>query len=104
MEREELNSNEIFEPKIVRQKLEVHSNNISVVPIIFDCKTREIIWVDFNLTTNRRYVRIENSQRPMNSILYYYLNPLKDNMYNLLKLHIQARNGRLVESEKELKR
>jgi len=37
MEREDLNSNELFEPKTVRQKLDITSNCTSIIPVLFDC-------------------------------------------------------------------
>ncbi|OUM64728.1 hypothetical protein PIROE2DRAFT_53907 [Piromyces sp. E2] len=102
MERESLKSNELFEPKTVRQKLDLNVAKTSTTPVIFDCKTREIVWIDATLTEKKCSVCIENSETPMNAILYYYLNPLKCNMFELLNLHIQARDGKLVGSEEEL--
>jgi len=102
MERESLKSNELFEPKTVRQKLDLNTAKTSTTPVVFDCKTREIVWIDSTLTEKGSNVCIENSTTPLNAILYYYINPLKCNMYELLDLHIQARDGKLVESEDEL--
>ncbi|ORX45802.1 hypothetical protein BCR36DRAFT_332808 [Piromyces finnis] len=102
MERSDLNSNEFFEPKTVKQKLDLNSNSTSTIPVIFDCKTNEFIWVDTPLTKDGSCVRIENTKRLMNGIFYYYINPLKDSLYNLIKLHVQSRNGNLVKSVNEL--
>ncbi|OUM63170.1 hypothetical protein PIROE2DRAFT_61436 [Piromyces sp. E2] len=102
MEREDLNSNDLFDPKTVKQKLDLNIDCTSTVPVVFDCKTNEFVWIDTSLTENLYFVNIENSKTPMNGILYYYLNPLKDNLYNLFKLHVQSRGGRLVESVNEL--
>jgi len=102
MERESLKSNELFEPKTVRQKLDLNCNNTSTTPIIFDCETREIIWVDVTMTENDTHVAVENYTSSLQAILYYYLNPLKDNLYNLFDMHVKSRNGNLVESEEEL--
>jgi len=102
MERDDLNSNELFEPKTVKQRLDLNSDSTSTVPVVFDCKTNEFVWLDTSLTENQSCVNIEGSKSPMNGILYYYLNPLKDNLYNLIKLHVQSREGHLVESVNEL--
>jgi len=102
MERESLQSNELFEPKTVRQRLDLNVDNTSTTPVVFDCETREIVWIDTTLTQNKASVCIENSQKPMNALLYYYINPLKASMYDLLTLHIKARDGKLVNSEEEL--
>ncbi|OUM68312.1 hypothetical protein PIROE2DRAFT_4064 [Piromyces sp. E2] len=102
MEREDLESNELFEPKTVRQCLDIKSDCIFTVPVVFDCQTREFIWVDTALTQKKCCINIENSRNPMNGILYYYLDPLKVNLYDLVNLHIQARNGQRVEFMEEL--
>jgi len=102
MERELLHSNELFEPKTVRQNIEVKSDSTSTIPVVFDCKHREVIWVDASLTKQGRGECIENTNRKLNGILYYYVNPLKDSIYNLLNLHVHARDGNLVKNEKEL--
>lgn len=102
MEREDLKSNELFEPKTVRQRLDLNVDSTSTTPVVFDCKTKEIVWIDTTLTSKNAAVNIENSKKPMNALLYYYMNPLKDNMYDLLSLHIRARGGTLVDSEDEL--
>jgi len=102
MERQSLSSDELFNPHTVKQKLDLNCENTSTIPVIFDCKTREIIWVDMVMTENKSFTRIEDSSKDIKAIMYYYLNPLKENMYNLINLHVKARNGKLVESEKEL--
>eukprot|EP00833_Pecoramyces_ruminatium_P008221 jgi/Orpsp1_1/1182253/evm.model.c7180000080511.1 len=102
MEREDLKSNELFEPKTVRQRLDLNVDKTSTTPVVFDCLTREIIWLDATLNEKGSCICIENSKKPMNAILYYYLCPLKDDMYDLINLHIQARGGKLVNSEDEL--
>jgi len=102
MERELLLSNELFEPKTVRQSIDIKSDNTSTIPVVFDCQKRQVIWVDTILTKEDYNVNIENTSEQLDGILYYYINPLKDNMYNLLNLHVRARNGNLVKSENEL--
>jgi len=102
MERKDLKSNELFEPKTVRQRLDLNVDCTSTTPIVFDCKTNEIVWIDTILTSKNTGVNIENSKTSMNALLYYYMNPLKDNIYDLINLHIKAREGVLVDSEDKL--
>jgi len=102
MERQSLTSDELFNPHTIKQKLDLNCENTSTIPVVFDCKTREIIWVDMTMIGNKSCTNIENSSKELSTILYYYLYPLKENMYNLINLHVKARNGKLVESEKEL--
>jgi len=98
MERDDFITNELFEPKTVKQRLDLNSDSTSTVPVVFDCKTNEFIWIDTTLTNNERFVNIEHSETQMKSILFYYLNPLRDNLYNLINLHVQSREGHLVDS------
>jgi outer membrane murein-binding lipoprotein Lpp len=102
MERESLSSNELFEPKTVRQKLDINVDKTSTTPVVFDCLTREVVWLDATLIQKGSCICIENSKKSMNAILYYYLCPLKDDIYDLINLHVQARGGNLVKSENEL--
>jgi len=102
MERELLLSNELFEPKTVQQSIDINSDSTTTVPVVFDCKKREIIWVDTILSKNNTSVDIEDFSKRLSGILYYYINPLKDNMYTLLNLHALARGGNLVKNKEEL--
>ena len=52
MTRANPNSNEVFEPKTVEQKIDVRSETKNVIPVIFDLVERKAIWAD--LTTRGR--------------------------------------------------
>lgn len=51
MTRDKVNSNEIYEPKTVEQKVDLRSQTKAVIPVIFDLITREAIWADVNSTS-----------------------------------------------------
>ena len=59
MEREDGEFGEIFEPKTVKQKMDLASQSTVCIPVIFDCQTREVIWWDMNLTINGFTLTVE---------------------------------------------
>lgn len=54
MTRNKVNSNEIYEPKTVEQKIDVRSATKNVIPVIFDLKERKAIWADIS-TNGKRF-------------------------------------------------
>lgn len=50
MTRDYPNSNEIYDPKTVEYKIDLRSKSKNAMPVMFDLKTREAIWMD--MTTN----------------------------------------------------
>ncbi|OUM66620.1 hypothetical protein PIROE2DRAFT_59273 [Piromyces sp. E2] len=124
-----LNSNEEFNPDSIRQYFNIQYRNSSC-PVILDCKTREFIWVDHELPYNyqcgyRDYQLYLNKDiswysdrypqeqerikkfymhnlHTKRSLLYYYLFPLKISIGDLIKLHVEARKGKLIEKEEDL--
>lgn len=46
MMRDAINSNEIFEPKTVEQRVSLTGDSRNAIPVIFDLKERKAIWVD----------------------------------------------------------
>ncbi|OUM56967.1 hypothetical protein PIROE2DRAFT_18199 [Piromyces sp. E2] len=129
MEIRSLNSDTHFEPSSIRQTLSLN-RGYNVCPVILDCFTREFIWIDYNLpynyyryyeyyfenvgvdqvngnanttentiTYNKYYIQNVNIKQ---SMLYYYLNPLRISISDLIHLHIKARGGTLLEKEEDL--
>ena len=52
MTRAKPNDNEIYEPKTVKQKVDLQSNSRNSIPVVFDLIERKAIWCD--LSTKRR--------------------------------------------------
>lgn len=103
MERQELRSNEFFEPSTVRQKNEVKYEGKAACPAILDCKTHELIWIDTVLAKTGSDLCIEQLQMNIKAILTYYVNPMRLPMADLINLHVQARDGEKVEKVEDLK-
>ncbi len=52
MTRNSVNSNEIFEPKTVQQKVDLRSQTKNVIPVMFDLVDRKAIWTDVAIKKN----------------------------------------------------
>lgn len=101
MEREDVDSGEIFEPKTVEVNMDVTSNSTIDIPVIFDCKTREFIWCDLNLgITKYLSNNVENNLSGINAACYAMSNINKPNLYKLIFLNALAR-GKIVTDRNE---
>ncbi|WP_368273414.1 TerD family protein [Enterocloster bolteae] len=105
MNREDVNTGEIYEPKTVEQKMDLTSQSTVCIPVIFDCLKREIIWCDMNLSINGydSYCggnNVESNLHGVAATCYSIVNMSKPNLYDLIDLHIRAR-GLRVENKEE---
>lgn len=96
MNREDVKTGEIYEPKTVEQKMDISSESTVCIPVIFDCINREVIWCDMSLSingTHRMYGgnNIESNLVGVAATCYSIVNMKKTNLYDLIDLHIRAR-------------
>lgn len=94
MNREDVNSGEIYEPSTVEQKINLSIDGTVAIPVIFDCEAREMIWCDLGKSiSNCTYGgnNLESNLRNTALDLYSIINMHRTNMYELAKLHVQAR-------------
>lgn len=94
MERRDVNSGEIYEPALVKQKIDLTAQSCICVPVIFDCLTRQIIWCDVNLGTVHSHYggnNVESNLAGVELASYAMVNMHKTNLYQLIYLHICAR-------------
>lgn len=106
MERQDCNSGEIFEPKTMKQKIDLVANTVTAVPVIFDCFTKEFIWCDMsiNLDSCRGHwgnsgANLEHNLSTVEAICYSVTCMNKPNMYDLIDLHIKAHGVRTESKE-----
>ncbi|MCW3098403.1 MAG: cytoplasmic protein [Chthonomonadaceae bacterium] len=101
MARQHPNSGEIYEPKTVRDHLDLTADTRIAIPLIIDIETREVIWCDMAL---RRHPRWNNNVDANLSGIALTLQALthlnKPNLYDLFLLHAAAR-GELVWSPED---
>lgn len=97
MEREDVNSGEIFEPSTVEMKMDLTAESTIAVPVIFDCVERRFIWCDMNLGIGGRLYRhnignnIENNLTGIAATCYGMTHLRKPNLFDLVVLNILAR-------------
>lgn len=104
MNREDVNSGEIYEPKTVEQKMDLTSQSTVCIPVIFDCVEREVIWCDMNLTLEGCHYHyggnnLESNLSGVAATCYSMVNMKKPNLYDLIDLHIRARGLRVDNKE-----
>lgn len=105
MERENVKSGEIYEPKTVKQRMDLTSQSKVCIPVIFDCVTREVIWCDMNVSlegcrNNYGGNNLESNLSGVTLTCYSMVNLIKPNLYDLIDLHIKAR-GLKVDNKDE---
>ena len=105
MGREDVKSGEIYEPKTVEQKMDLTSQSMLCIPVIFDCVEREFIWCDMNVSLDGCYYHrggnnVESNLMGVAATCYSVVNMKKPNLYDLIDLHIRAR-GLRVENKEE---
>jgi len=104
MNREDVKSGEIYEPKTVEQKMDITSQSTVCIPAIFDCVNREVIWCDMNLSLNGCHSNyggnnVESNLSGVAATCYSMVNMIKPNLYDLVDLHIRARGLRVDNKE-----
>lgn len=103
MEREDVNSGEIFEPKTVEMKIDLTADSTVAIPVIFDCVERKFIWCDMNLqnASSRFYGNnLESNLQGVTATCYGLTHLNKANIYDLVMMNAIAR-GSIVTDRNE---
>lgn len=103
MEREDVQSGEIFEPTTVNMVMDVNADGKTAIPVIFDCVERKFIWCDMNLGIERNYhggINLESNISGVTATCYAMTHLNKPNIYDLAMLNAMAR-GTVVDSRNE---
>lgn len=101
MKRANANSGEIYEPSTVEQKLDLASASIKVIPVIFDCKEREIIWCDTSISGDLCTMpnNVENNLQGIQLVCYSMVNMIKPSLYDLIDFNIRGRGIKVDKKE-----
>lgn len=97
MEREDMQTGEVFEPSTITNKIDLSNGSVASVPMIIDLKTREIIWADMSLRVE--HDNLNNVLSTKNSLTYIIKSLIdveKTNLYELFLLHSIARGTAIV--------
>jgi hypothetical protein len=100
MTRSHPGSNEIYDPKTVQHRIDVQADSRTAVPVMFDLKERQAIWLDLvqrggNL---RRPNNVANSKAGLVDFIDGALNmDNKPTLFELFEMHARAR-GTIVDN------
>lgn len=103
MEREDVDSGEIFEPTTVNMIMDVNADGKTAIPVIFDCVERKFIWCDMNLgidNCHRGGINLESNISSVTATCYAMTHLNKPNIYDLAMLNTLAR-GTVVKDRNE---
>ena len=103
MEREDVNSGEIFEANTVEQRINLTAETTVAIPVLFDCVTREYIWMDVagNINNmNRSCANLEKNLYGVSAMCYGIVKCHKPQMYDLAVMNALGR-GTIVENRNE---
>lgn len=104
MERENVNSGEIFEPSTVDMAIKPTSQSSMIIPVLFDTETKEFIWMDVTCSGNLQgsfYVpnNVENNMKGICATCYALANIRKPNLFDVISLNVKARGVRVYSRE-----
>lgn len=86
MTRDKVQSNEIFDPKTVSQRVDLQCTSTKAIPVIFDLQERQAIWLD--LSTGRGYGNlVAPNNAHVNRVTLYDIVQAALNMGNKPTLH-----------------
>ena len=93
MERQGMNSGEIFEPSTVDMSIDINTDSTILIPVIFDCVTKEFIWCDMIAEMPRWCAanNLENNLSGVTAACYAITHFNKPNIYDLIRFNVSAR-------------
>ncbi len=101
MTREKPESNEIYDPKTVEQKIDLRANSRNAMPVVFDLETRKAVWVDLTANMEQRYGgnNVESNRASIEETVEAIVDSYnKVSLYELFDLHGRAR-GEIVNAK-----
>ena len=94
MARQKPGSGEIYEPRLVEDRLDITSDSRIAIPAVFDLRERQLIWADLALTRWPLWITtVAANLWGIQLMLKSMVMLKKPNVYDLLKLHIEARGS-----------
>lgn len=99
MQRTDLDSGEIYDPRTVTNKVDLTSNTQGATPFIFDLETGEAIWVDLSMKVQPAFSNAWNSREVVKTVAQAMVELTPPNLYDLFTAHATAR-GTLVPRDK----
>lgn len=96
MTRSDMNSGEIFEPSMVKQRMDLASATTTCIPVIFDLRERVLIWCDMALTADHVRagyggINVESNLPSVVVTCKAMVDVKKPNLYDLFTFNAKAR-------------
>lgn len=93
MERSDLGSGEIYDPRTVTHKVDLTADTRGATPFIFDLETGEAIWVDLSMQISEMAGTVNSTKGQITSLVEAMTTLTPPNMYDLFTAHAVARGG-----------
>lgn len=102
MTRSKPDSNEVYEPAMVEQRLDLTAACRNMMPVVFDLEKHEVIWVDLPVSRDGYAINnVENNQANIQQKMQAIVqSDNKISLHDLFLLHAQAR-GEIVTDKSE---
>ena len=101
MMREKPQAGEIFDPRTVKNKVDLTSESTQMMPAIFDIQKNQFIWADIAIKASPRYANnVHNNMSGIGYNVKAIVNMVKPNLYDLFMFHAKAR-GTLVNRKEQ---
>lgn len=103
MTRDHANSNEIYDPKTVEQKIDLQGENRNCIPVLFDLKERKAIWADVATSRGGSFGgnNVESNRATISETMEAIADTSrKVSLYELFSLHAAVR-GTVVDNAED---
>jgi stress response protein SCP2 len=96
MPRQNPNSGEAYEPKTVKNILDITADGKIAMPLILDLKRKKIVWCDVALAKSGNRTETTSHKIANMGKSVIAMNHQSPNLFDLLSLHVKARSGEVV--------
>ena len=97
MARATPNSGEIFEPRTLKDRIDLSADTRISLPVLFDLETNKSTWLDLALKQEPRWNNVHCNLSGISIMARALSDTRRPNLYELFELHIQARGERVFE-------
>lgn len=102
MERKDLGSGEVYDPRTVTNKVDLTAKSKGATPFIFDLETREAVWVDLSMQVGGRYGNARSTRGQITSVVEAMTSLTPPNLYDLFTFHAAARGTSVPREEADI--
>lgn len=99
MMRQRPNSGEIFEPKTVKDKVDLTAPSRASVPVIIDAVSRRVFWSDIGLKSRSQINNAARNSVGFSQIGRAIVELNKPTLYELFEMHVDGRGERVTSAE-----